>query len=106
MLVLTVRVDVPLYAVSAHIGSNQDIADKIGRYYGFPQKRVWCDRSPADGDSSFLAFTFLDDTADEQMMTAEHIKTAFGDMLADSVRQSLTVSTLKHTRSPASESQP
>ena len=106
MLVVTVRVDVPLFAVSAHIGSNQDIADKIGCYYGVAEKRVWCDRSAADGDSSFLAFTFLDFIPNENMLTAEHTKAAFGDLLTDSLKQSLSVSMLKHTRSPASESQP
>ena len=98
MLTLDVLVGVPLHSVSLVIGDDDSIRLRMGAFTGVAGNRVGFRKKAAGICGSLLQFTFLDGLPDESIVTPEFVKQAFGDLLSDEVRSSLSMSTLSHTR--------
>ena len=103
MLTLDVLVSVPFHAVTLSIGSDDAIVLQVTGYMGVAANRVVFERKPVDAHSSWLKFTFMDGVANERAVTTEYVKQAFGELLSDGVRNSLSMSTLSHRRDYAGD---
>ena len=88
-IVLNVRVDVPYDESVLRIGSINDIKEALTTYFGPSVGRLDISSESAGIDCTRLTITFLDGFQDDTMLTAQHVKRAFADLLSDRDRDSL-----------------
>jgi hypothetical protein len=86
---LSMRVDMPLCEVVFRFGSDDEITAALRSYLGGSVGRVVVEKEAAGENCTFFRFGFLDGYHDQSMLTTEHMKVAFQDLLSETDVSSL-----------------